>query len=145
MTDHPETRRLRTVAGARFTCQRTGFCCRFHQLGPVEPDRLQALIDSDPPSWWPPAAARPWTRVVMGPHGLVTELARVDGHCIFLGDDQRCAIYTHLGGDARPGFCRLFPFHVVQDADGVSVTIRESCAGRQAAQQEGLPVAHQAA
>ncbi len=136
---------IRTVPGARFTCQRTGFCCRFHQLGPVEADRLQALIDSDPPSWWPPAAAGPWNRTTMGPRGMVTELARVDGHCVFLGDDQRCGIYTHLGGDARPGFCRLFPFHVVDDPGGVSVTVRESCAGRLATQDHGQPVADQAA
>lgn len=45
------------------------------------------------------------------------QLRQVDGRCVFLLGDQRCAIHAAFGGDAKPLVCRQFPF-VRIDADG---------------------------
>lgn len=132
----------RTVQGARFACQGSGFCCRFHQLGPVGPAEVQVLRDAAPETWWPPAA-QGWLHTALTPTGPVHQLAKVDGHCVFLDEQQRCAVHARLGPQAKPGFCRLFPYQVVEDARGLSVSLRASCGGLHAALRDGEPVEDQ--
>lgn len=115
---------VRGVHGARFACQGCGFCCRFHQLGPMSPQDRARIADSHPETWWPPAAAG-WSRT--GPAGV--ELRKLDGHCVFLDADQRCALHARLGAQAKPMFCRLFPYQLVEDAEGVAIIVRDSCGG----------------
>lgn len=115
---------LRGVDGARFACQGCGFCCRFHQLGPLLPQDRARIEAARPQDWWAPAAAG-WSR--QGPAGV--ELRKLDGHCVFLDDDQRCALHARLGPQAKPAFCRLFPYQLVQDARGVVIVVRDSCGG----------------
>lgn len=133
---------VRAVPGARYTCQGTGFCCRFHQLGPVPPAEVEVLRDARPEAWWPPARAG-WLHTAPGPDGPVHQLAKVDGHCVFLDEDRRCAVHARLGPAAKPSFCRLFPYQVVRDHRGLAVAVRDSCAGR-AAQADSPLVAAQA-
>jgi len=130
---------MRVVAGARWSCHGCGFCCRFHQLGPIELTIVRDLEAAEPASWWPPAADG-WYRTVMGARGPEYELAKVDGHCVFLTEDQRCAVHARLGAAAKPGFCRLFPYQIVQDARGLAVVVRDSCGGLHASCADGRDV-----
>lgn len=133
----------RTVQGARWSCQGTGFCCRFHQLGPVSAAEVQAIASTRPEAWWP-AAAEGWLLSRSGPGGLVHELRKVDGHCVFLSEDNRCAVHARFGAQAKPGFCQLYPYQVVEDAQGVAVIVRDSCAGRLAEAERAAPMEEQA-
>lgn len=119
----------RTVSGPGWACQGCGFCCRFHHLGPLDAATVQRLSDSRPQDWAPAAARDGWLDTRMGTTGPVHALKKVDGHCVFLRDDLLCAVHATLGADAKPGFCRLFPYQVVEDADGFAVSLRDSCAG----------------
>ena len=101
---------------------------------------LRRLERTDPGSWWAPAASG-WYRTAMGKRGPEHELAKVDGHCVFLTEDQRCAVHAHLGADTKPGFCRLYPYQFVEDADGIAVIVRDSCGGLHASRHDGQPVA----
>lgn len=133
---------VRTVAGARWSCQGTGFCCRFHHLGPLSAAEIEAIEALEPAAWWP-AAAEGWRVGRPGPRGLQEELRKVDGHCVFLDEANRCALHHRAGPRAKPAFCRLYPYQVVQDAQGIAVVVRDSCAGRLPASRQGAPMAAQ--
>lgn len=133
----------RTVAGARWSCQGTGFCCRFHQLGPVSAVEVKSIEATDPAGWWPPAREG-WLLSRSGPTGLAHELRKVDGHCVFLDPDNRCALHARHGPKSKPGFCQLYPYQVVEDAQGLAIIVRDSCAGRWSAIERGEPMEEQA-
>lgn len=129
----------RTVSGARWSCQGTGFCCRFHQLGPVSAAEVTALATTQPAEWWPPAADG-WLLSRSEPGGLVHELRKVEGHCVFLTENNRCAVHARFGPQAKPGFCQLYPYQVVEDGEGFAVIVRDSCAGRLADAERAAPM-----
>jgi Fe-S-cluster containining protein len=120
-----------TLPDARWSCRGCGDCCRGFSFGPVEPGIIAGLRRADIGALWPPAAAQPWHAIQPGPDGQpAAYLTSVDGHCIFLQEDQYCAVHRLLGGDRKPWFCREYPFYPVEDADGrVSVTVRGDCGG----------------
>lgn len=121
---------LRSLPGAKFSCQGCGKCCTGFSFGPVEPKVIQGLIDQDMASKWAPAQDGPWYHEHPGPDGTpVFSLAHRDGHCVFLRDDKLCAIHAELGEPAKPWFCREYPVRIVQDAKGLSATIRADCGG----------------
>lgn len=134
-----------TLSGARWSCRGCGACCRGFSFGPVEPDIIAGLEAADIAALWPPAAERPWHTTEAGPDGRpAAYLASVDGHCIFLQDDQRCAVHRLLGGDRKPWFCREYPFYPVEDTDGrVSVTVRADCGGLHESFADGQPLTEQ--
>lgn len=119
----------RLPAGLRWTCSGCGACCTGYELGPVEPELVErwreaGLLDRGP-------AAE---------HGAVDErghLRTLDGRCVFLTDDRRCAVHAALGPEAKPGFCREFPFQLVEDPLGLVAVVRASCLGFGRTSQEG--------
>lgn len=132
---------VRTLPGARWTCRSCGQCCRFGDLGPIEPGTLEALVAADPGSFWPAAATRPWHELREGPDGRsLAWLTRHNGGCIFLDVHQRCAIHAALGEDAKPAFCREFPFHLVREHSGFTAVVRPTCAGLQDSRIDGEPI-----
>lgn len=56
-------------------------------------------------------------------------LRTVDGRCVFLRDDKLCAVHVLIGADAKPGFCREFPYHFVEDPRGTVAVVRATCKG----------------
>ena len=137
---------VRTLPGARWSCRSTGHCCRSFDLGPVEPKTLAALEAADLPALWPAAREQPWYELRQLPSGeQAAWLTRRSGACIFLDDQQRCAIHALLGEPAKPAFCREFPFHMVAERTGLTVVVRNTCAGLHASCLDGAPLAPQAA
>jgi len=134
-----------TLPGARWSCRGCGACCHGFSFGPVEPDIIAGLKAADIASKWPPAAERPWHATQPGPDGEpAIYLTNVDGHCIFLQDDQLCAVHRLLGGDRKPWFCREYPFYPVEDPDGrVSVAVRGDCGGLHESFEDGQPLTEQ--
>jgi Fe-S-cluster containining protein len=136
--------RVRTLPGARWSCRSCGHCCRSFDLGPVEPATLDALRAADPGSFWPPAAEQPWYELRDMPDGApMAWLSRRGGACIFLDEQQRCAIHARLGEAAKPAFCREFPFHLVQERQGHSAIARPTCTGLHRSRVDGQPLEEQ--
>ncbi len=137
--------RVQTLPGARWSCGSCGHCCRSFDLGPIEPETFEALVAADPASFWSPAGEHPWSEQREGPDGQrLAWLTRVNGACIFLGPDQRCAIHAELGEAAKPAFCREFPFHLVKERGGHTAVVRPTCAGLHQARIDGEPIAARA-
>ncbi len=120
----------RTPAGLRWECQGTGACCRAgFALGPVEPEVICGLDEARIGELWAPAADG-FSELRPGPDGRTHPFLRsVDGACVFLRDDQLCAVHALLGPLAKPGFCREFPHHVLTDPGGPVVVVRPTCQG----------------
>lgn len=133
-----ETTAVRVPAGARWDCHSCGACCRLYELGPVDPHIIDGLKQKDIAAHWPPAAAQPWYEQRPGPDGSPAYfLTHRDGHCVFLRDDNLCAVHGLFGADAKPSFCREYPFHLVEDPKGLVAVVRSSCAGWHTTQGTG--------
>jgi len=97
----------------------------------VEQQTIRGLEQANIASLWAPAAAGPWFYERLGPDGRAHAfLAQVDGgRCVFLRDDGLCAVHALLGPQAKPGFCREFPYNLMEDPDGLVAVIRPDCGG----------------
>lgn len=68
---------------------------------------------------------------------------RPDGSCVFLSEEGRCRIHEKFGPEAKPLFCRLYPFVLVPAGDHWRVGMRFACPssasnkGRAVAEHEG--------
>lgn len=124
---------VRTVPGDRWSCHACGACCRLYELGPVEPEVIAGIERAGLAASWPPAAEG-WHERRTGVDGTSRAfLTHRDGHCVFLADDNRCAVHAALGEAAKPGFCREYPFHLVDRGEDTALVVRPSCAGYHAA------------
>lgn len=131
---------MRTLPGVRWSCQGCGSCCTDFRLGPVEPEVVADLEARGAGA----LADGPWVRREPGPDGVEGWFLRhVDGHCVFLLPDRRCAVHAAWGAEAKPGFCREFPYRRLKDPLGEILLIRPECAGFHAALADGVPLADQ--
>jgi len=105
-------------------CHNCTLCCRLFALGPVAPEIVAGLQARGIEQDWAPAADG-W--VDETPQGLF--LTHRDDSCVFLRDDGLCAVHALYGPEAKPAFCRTFPFTVVEQAGGVVHAVREDCGG----------------
>lgn len=111
----------------------------------MEPEVIAGIEAHGIDDLWPEHAGRPWIRHQAGPGPAGFYLQKVDGHCVFLREDNRCAVHGALGGHRKPAFCREYPFTVVQEPRGTVLTVRESCGGLPEASVDGTPLAEYAA
>lgn len=118
----------------RWDCHNCTLCCRLFSLGPVDPVTIAGLQARDVGADWAPAADG-WFHET--PDGLF--LNHVDDSCVFLRPDGLCAVHALYGPDAKPAFCRTFPFTRVAQAGGVVHALREDCGGGWQAQATGTP------
>lgn len=125
---------VRTVKDARWSCQSCGSCCRGFSFGPIEEHIVQGLKEKEVHLHWPPAKKK-W--YIQHPKTQEYFFSHVDGHCIFLQPNNLCAIHARWGEKAKPWFCREYPFHVVEDKKGLSLTVREDCGGFHKSFQKG--------
>jgi len=96
----------------------------------VETEVINNLLETEVSSWWAPAAERAWYQLREVPGTQPTHFfTSVDGHCIFLRDDGLCAIHAKYGEEKKPGFCREFPYHIVEENQGPVGVIRAECEG----------------
>src|SRR5687767_7536924 len=139
------TRALRLADGVVFTCQSCGDCCRADWLIGVDDASHARLKDVDWPTLDPAlGAGEKFTRLplpLLSGEGLTFARAP-SGACVFLSEESRCGIHTHLGYGAKPQVCREFPYHFVETPDGVAVGLSFAC--RAVLHHEGAPLAAQA-
>lgn len=135
----------RTLPEARWSCHGCGACCTGFAFGPVRDEIIAGLEAADIEAQWAPAAEAPWKTRQAGPDGEEAWfLTHREGHCVFLEADQRCAVHRLLGPEAKPAFCREYPFLVTRAADGPAVTVRADCGGLHRTFEAGELVSAQA-
>lgn len=134
---------IKTLNDACWSCRGCGDCCRGFSFGPVEPSVIAGLKAADIASQWAAAAESPWYSAA--PDGRLF-LTHRDGHCVFLQEDNLCAVHRLLGEAAKPWFCREYPFQSVSLPGGdVAMAVRADCGGLHESFADGEPVAPQAA
>ncbi len=67
-------------------------------------------------------------------------LEKREGSCVFLGEDGLCAIHAAHGAEAKPAFCRTFPFTLVDQPGGTTHALRQDCGGHWQSMETGTPV-----
>ncbi len=132
---------VKTLPGQRWACRGCASCCSSgFELGPVEPDVIADLREARIHEQWAPAAEAPWFEQRPGPQGPSYFLRQRAGRCVFLRDDDLCAVHALLGGDRKPGFCREFPYHLVQEPRGWVAVVRPTCGGLHTSHLDGPTV-----
>ena len=142
----PPSTKLRVPRDARWDCRSCAACCKFFDLGPVEPEIIRGLEESDIAATWSPAAEGPWYEIRRAPDGREGAfLVHRNGQCVFLQDDGLCHIHAQLGPEAKPSFCRTYPFHLVRDPAGLVLVTRSDCGGLHESFDDGTDLADHAA
>ena len=133
---------VRSLPGQAWECRGCAACCSSgFELGPVEDEVIDDLTRSDIAALWTPAGEGPWFTRRPGPDGRpLAYLTQRSGRCIFLRDDDLCAVHALLGADRKPGFCREFPYHLVEEPRGWVAVIRPTCGGLHQTHTEGPAV-----
>jgi Fe-S-cluster containining protein len=122
---------LRIPKDARWACRSCAACCHGFDYGPVEEATIERLRQLDVAAHWAPAAeVDAWATQRRSQDGRMGWfLTHVDGHCVFLQPDNLCAIHAKFGPEAKPGFCREFPYYLVEDPKGWTAVVRPDCEG----------------
>jgi len=122
----------------RFTCRMCAGCCRAGWHITLSDGEAERFRHHD----W--ATARPRTAglELLEPVGEDRwNLGRVDGACVFLDEDNLCAIQKELGADSKPLMCRQFPYHLTATPDGIVASLDFACPTVVA--NDGAPLAEQ--
>jgi len=130
-----------TLPGATFDCHGCGECCRSFDFGPVDDAVIENLLRLDAGSLVPGLAGGPFHETRQREDGPAHYFLRSGDACIFLDDAGRCRIHAAHGPQAKPWFCRAFPFAPVAGPEGLRLGWRPECAGRHKAAPNPTPLA----
>jgi len=129
-----ESRPLLFPQKLHFSCHMCSGCCRNWdvRVSQAEVDRFR---DHD----WKSTRPRFEGREILEDAGNgLQKLAHVEDACIFLDEDNLCAIHKELGADAKPFMCKHFPYHLTDTPEGVIVSLDFGCPTVVA--DEGAPI-----
>jgi len=118
-----ESRPLLFPQKLHFSCHMCSGCCRNWDVlvSQAEVDRFR---DHD----WKSTRPRFEGREILEDAGNgLQKLAHVEDACIFLDEDNLCAIHKELGADAKPFMCKHFPYHLTDTPEGVIVSLDFGC------------------
>lgn len=109
---------------ARVQCRCCGTCCRLGAIPVGEENlaRLKARLKDNPLIPYPP-----FTTLEDERGKEVQVLNRVEGHCVFLDQNNLCLIHKELGPEAKPRICQEFPRGAVFTPKGVFLTLSFAC------------------
>lgn len=114
------------IPGQNYDCVRCSKGCREQWRIHADPRTEQRIAESE-------LAARRIAETGVAevftndPENGSRVLTRHNGACIFLQEDNRCAVHSQLGVTAKPQTCRMFPFLTVNTPDGLYVGISYYC------------------
>ncbi|MEO1266861.1 MAG: hypothetical protein AAFX99_02120 [Myxococcota bacterium] len=117
----------RVLPGTEHTCEGCGRSCEGHLVGPLpipEAQRVVDLFDALAERVPRLKGRQPLARYP-GRDGIFLPMDK--GRCLYLDPDRRCAIHRHMGGDAKPSICRMFPATRIATEDGLRVGISGAC------------------
>jgi Fe-S-cluster containining protein len=134
MTRSSVVRRLQvyaTPARAAFECTTCGNCCHGWRVSVDRKtyDRLERLLvagDANPKGH----AVENCLGLLPTPtDDLYASLEMVEGHCVFLDDDQLCYLHKHFGESSKPATCRRFPSTTIATPEGRFLHPTFACKG----------------
>jgi Fe-S-cluster containining protein len=106
-----------------FTCRMCSGCCRNWNVLATEGE-IERFRYFD----WQATRPRFEGREIVKDAGDgLYQLAHIDDACIFLDDDNLCAIHKELGLDAKPAMCKQFPYSLTDTPEGVVVSLDFAC------------------
>lgn len=120
-----------------WSCHSCGGCCREHQIGVTEQERLriEKLV-------WGPEDRIPADRPLLVRSGNGWRLNhQQDGACVFLSETGLCRIHARHGEAAKPLACLVYPYAVHPAGQTVTTSLRFSCPS--VVQNLGTPVVQQ--
>ena len=107
-------------------CEGCGRSCEGHLVGPLSREEIarihghhEALVEIEP--------RFEGVKTMVSRGGGEVFLAQVEGRCVFLNPDRRCALHAHFGGEVKPAICRLFPFVRVMTEEGPRLGVHTAC------------------
>lgn len=121
-------REVRSLEGLHFTCDGSGGCCaQYPSIALDEDDARRALTAGMRRLPDDPRAER--TLMPFDATGSRRRLAMavVEGRCLQLDDDGRCAIHRAGGAAQKPKVCTIYPLSFVDDGDRVRVSVGFEC------------------
>jgi len=107
------------LKGQRYDCQQCGRGCRELVVYLTERDRNKI----DRQKWADKLEYLPY--VLFGRSFVLNHKA--NGDCVFLREDNLCAIHAEFGFTEKPLSCQLFPFTLEPEGDGLRVSVRFDC------------------
>jgi Fe-S-cluster containining protein len=122
-----------------FSCHMCSGCCRNWNVlaTPAEVERFRNFD-------WRATRPRFDGREILSDAGNgLYQLAHIEDACIFLDEDNLCAIHKELGADAKPFMCKTFPYSLTKTPEGVVVSLDFACPTVVA--DEGAPIQSHAA
>jgi Fe-S-cluster containining protein len=54
---------------------------------------------------------------------------RADGRCVFLTEQNRCALHERFGAESKPAMCQLFPYTFTEAPDGYYASVSFASTG----------------
>jgi Fe-S-cluster containining protein len=106
-----------------FSCHMCSGCCRFWNVLATEGE-VERFRHFD----WASTRPRFTNREVVEDAGDgLHRLSHIDDACIFLDDDNLCAIHKELGPEAKPVMCKQFPYSLIDTPEGVVVSLDFAC------------------
>lgn len=118
------------IPGQSWSCHSCGDCCR-SLVGFITSEE-KARIEAD--GWRKVLGVAPFVRA----GGGWALNKREDGSCVFLTEDNLCAIHKEHGEEAKPLACRVFPFSLRRVPGGWQASFRFDCPS--AAESMGEPI-----
>ena len=118
----------------RFTCLQCGDCCRSWEIALSE-EEVRRIGSLDWAAAGLSPVAEPTVRVSDNGVSFSVLARRPDGACVFLTEDDACALHRHFGEAAKPLMCRMYPFTFHRVGESVAVDLAFSC--RSVGEQRG--------
>ncbi len=125
----------------RFACQGSGGCCEGYEFGPLEEEDVATIEGLDIAGALPHLAGHRVFRTDTRPDGGRDVFLATSGErCVFLLEDRRCGLHAAFGPDAKPVFCRLYPYAVLMTIAGIKVSSNGECVRLATSACAGPPV-----
>jgi Fe-S-cluster containining protein len=120
-----------------FSCHTCAGCCRGLDVY-LSDDEAKRFTQLD----WPTLRPRLAGRDLMRPAGEgLYKLEHMGDACVFLDEDNLCAIHKELGLEAKPFMCKQFPSYLGSTPEGIIATFDFACPVVVA--DEGAPIQQQ--
>lgn len=115
---------LHLAEAQSFQCRSCGRCCRNAWDIRVEPSARTEIVASRAAREVAKAGFRP---LVVLPDGSQATGRREDGACVFLAQNELCALHSELGVSRKPLACQLYPYSVTVTPDGYYASLSFAC------------------
>ena len=113
---------LRFLQGLKLGCSGCAACCQSYAIDELPPAGHRRL-SHDLVTGVLPDQLRGAAREVLEVNGHIP----FTGRCLFLLDDDGCALHRHYGPTAKPSWCRLFPIRFLKANHELRAHVLDEC------------------